>query len=183
MKQHNINTVRTSHYPNDPKWLDLCDQYGLYVVDEADLECHAFAIINDWNMISDNPAWEALYIDRAERMVRRDKNHPSIIMWSLGNEAGDGCNHRAMAKWIREYDNTRLIHYQGATQHEEEIKEEYPIYVDVRSYMYPDCDFCEEVGKRTDDPYPFFLCEYGHAMATAPAPCRIIKTCFISMIG
>lgn len=169
MKQHNINTVRTSHYPNDPKWLDLCDQYGLYVIDEADLECHAFEGVNNWNMISDDPAWEKLYVDRMERMVRRDKNHPSIIMWSLGNESGDGCNHRAMAKWAKEYDATRVIHYQGATQPGyEQRKEGDAVYVDVTSYMYPSCDFCEQVGQRTDDPYPFFLCEYGHAMGNGP---------------
>lgn len=159
MKQHNINTVRTSHYPNDPKWLDLCDQYGLYVVDEADLECHAFGPAGDWNMISDNPAWEALYVDRMERMVRRDKNHPAIIMWSLGNESDSGCNHRTMSEWAKAYDPTRLIHYETAGHAD---------YVDVFSRMYSDCDFCEEVGKRKDDPYPFFLCEYAHAMGNGP---------------
>ncbi len=159
MKQHNINTVRTSHYPNDPKWLDLCDQYGLYVIDEADLECHAFENVGDWEMISDDPAWEELYVDRIERMVRRDKNHPSIIMWSLGNESGSGCNHRTMSEWAKAYDPTRLIHYEGAAEAD---------YVDVFSRMYADVKFCEAVGKRKDDPRPFFQCEYCHAMGNGP---------------
>ncbi len=105
MKQHNINTVRTSHYPNDPRWLDLCDRLGLYVIDEADLETHGFGITGNVSQISDDPAWEAAYLDRAERMVERDKNHPSFIIWSLGNESGYGRNHDAMAAWIRQRDH------------------------------------------------------------------------------
>ena len=112
MKQHNINTVRTSHYPNDPRWLDLCDQYGLYVVDEADLETHG---MSDINQLSRDPEWQAAYLDRAERMVERDKNHPSVIMWSLGNESGYGDNHVKMAEWMHANDPTRLVHYEGAT--------------------------------------------------------------------
>lgn len=159
MKQHNINTVRTSHYPNDPKWLELCDEYGLYVIDETDIETHGFCDVGRWEYISDDPAWEALYVDRAERMVKRDKNHPSVIIWSLGNESGDGCNHRAMAKWIRGYDNTRPIHYESAGEAD---------YVDIFSRMYADCQFCEEVGRRENDPRPFFQCEYSHAMGNGP---------------
>ena len=90
MKRHNVNTVRTSHYPNDPYWLDLCDEYGLYVIDEADLETHGFGTVGDWGALSKDPAWRAAYVDRAERMVQRDKNHPSVIFWSLGNESGYG---------------------------------------------------------------------------------------------
>lgn len=101
MKQHNINAVRTSHYPNDPRFYDLCDEYGLYVIDEADLECHGFHRTDNSNQLSDDPDWEAAYLDRIERMIERDKNHPSIILWSLGNESYYGCNHAAMYRWAR----------------------------------------------------------------------------------
>lgn len=159
MKQHNINTVRTSHYPDDPRWYDLCDRYGMYVVDEADLECHGFGITGNINQISGDPAWEAAYVDRAERMVERDKNHPSIIFWSLGNEAGYARNHDAMAEWIRAYDPTRLIHYEGAFD---------AAVVDVVSVMYPKVDYLIEQGRKQDDPRPFFMCEYAHAMGNGP---------------
>ncbi len=159
MKQHNINTCRTSHYPPDPYWLDLCDQYGLYVIDEADLEAHGFCLFGDLNRLPDDPAWEAAFVERAERMVERDKNHPSIIIWSLGNEAGYGKNHDAMAAWIRAHDPTRPIHYEQAY--------EAPV-VDIVSVMYPKVDALIEQGKRTDDPRPFFMCEYAHAMGNGP---------------
>lgn len=160
MKQFNINTVRTSHYPNDPRWLDLCDQYGLYVIDEADLETHGMYCY-DISQLSNDPAWQKAYIDRAERMVERDKNHPSIIMWSLGNESGWGQNHDAMADWIKKADPTRAIHYEG-TIHTE--KEGY----DVVSTMYPTVDRLIEEGEKTNDPRPFFMCEYAHAMGNGP---------------
>jgi len=159
MKQHNINTVRTSHYPNDPYWLDLCDRYGLYVIDETDLECHGFAITGNINELSDDPEWEQAYIDRVERMVERDKNHPSVIIWSLGNESGYGRNHNAMANWIRERYADRPIHYEGA--HDAHV-------VDIVSTMYPSVDKLTDEGKKTDDPRPFFMCEYAHAMGNGP---------------
>jgi beta-galactosidase/beta-glucuronidase len=159
MKQNNINTVRTSHYTNDPRWLDLCDRYGLYVVDEADLECHGFGLTGDLNWLSNNKEWEAAYVDRAERMVERDKNHASVTIWSLGNESGYGTNHDAMAAWIRQADPTRLIHYEGAGE---------AAVVDIISVMYPKVEYLEKQGKRTDDPRPFFMCEYAHAMGNGP---------------
>lgn len=170
MKQHNINTVRTSHYPNDPFWLDLCDTYGLYVIDEADLETHCFATVGDWAKISNDPAWKYAYIDRAERMYERDKNHPSIIMWSLGNEAGNGQNHRAMAAWIREHDLSIPIHYERAAKKADDYYEEKYAddYVDVFSRMYASVDFCDEIGKQTDSTTPFLQCEYAHAMGNGP---------------
>jgi len=158
MKQHNINAVRTSHYPNDPRWLDLCDRYGLYVIDEADLETHGFGYGG-----SDIPArrseWREAFVDRARRMVARDRNHPSIIIWSLGNESGYGPNHDAMAECIRAADPTRLIHYEGAYDS--------PM-VDIVSTMYPTVERLIEEGKRTDDERPFFMCEYAHAMGNGP---------------
>ncbi len=182
MKQHNINTVRTSHYPNDPRFLDLCDEYGLYVIDEADLECHgfiqyddvktimqerqisgeeAFAIAeqNAASWISDNPEWEAAYVDRAARMVERDKNHACIIMWSLGNESFFGRNHEAMAAWIRAHDSTRLIHYEGDRKAK---------VADVFSTMYTSVEDLAKLGERTDLGKPHVLCEYAHAMGNGP---------------
>ncbi len=97
MKQHNINTVRTSHYPDDPRWLDLCDRYGLYMIDEADQEAHGFERVGDWAQLANDPDWRDAFVDRAVRMVERDKNHPCVVLWSLGNETGYGPNHDAMA--------------------------------------------------------------------------------------
>ena len=128
MKRHNVNAVRTSHYPPDPRFLDLCDRYGLWVIDECDLETHGFALEAWRGNPSDDPAWREAYLDRAERMVERDKNHPCVIAWSLGNEAGTGANLAAMAAWIRERDGSRLIHYEG--DHEN------CSYADVYSRMY-----------------------------------------------
>lgn len=159
MKRHNINTVRTAHYPPDPRWLDLCDRFGLYVIDEADLECHGFQRIGDWSRLSRDPAWHDAYLDRAVRMVERDKNHPAVIVWSLGNESGYGQNHDAMAAWIRQADPTRPIHYQGAAEAE---------VVDIVSVMYPPLETVIEQGRRADDPRPWFMCEYAHAMGNGP---------------
>jgi hypothetical protein len=128
MKRHNINAVRTSHYPPDPYFLDLCDRYGLWVIDECDLETHGFAFEGWRGNPSDDPAWREAYLDRAARMVERDKNHPCVIAWSLGNEAGTGANLAAMAAWIRDRDGSRLIHYEG--DHEN------CCYADVYSRMY-----------------------------------------------
>ena len=159
MKQHNINAVRTSHYTNDPRWLDLCDQYGLYVVNEADLESHGMAYTGNISSLADNPEWEAAHIDRAVRMVRRDKNHPSILIWSLGNEAGYGRNFKAMAKWIHQQDPTRLVHYEGGYDAPD---------LDIVSVMYPEVDTLIEQGENLDDHRPFFMCEYAHAMGNGP---------------
>jgi beta-galactosidase/evolved beta-galactosidase subunit alpha len=159
MKQHNINAVRTAHYPNDPRFYDLCDEYGLYVMDETDLECHGFASVGDWNRLSDDPAWEAAYVDRMERMVARDKNHPSIIMWSLGNESGFGRNHKAMATRARELDPTRPIHYEGDRQLE---------VSDVSSTMYSSVEEITRLAQEPNYTKPHILCEYAHAMGNGP---------------
>ncbi|MBE3561856.1 MAG: DUF4981 domain-containing protein, partial [Ktedonobacteraceae bacterium] len=160
MKQHNINAVRTSHYPDDPRFYDLCDEYGLYVIDEADLECHGFCLtLEPQKWSSDNPAWEAAYLDRAERMVQRDKNHPSIILWSLGNESFYGRNHAAMYHWIKTYDPTRLVHYEG--DHEAQT-------ADVYSKMYASLETLEKFVKKPDLDRPLLLCEYAHAMGNGP---------------
>ncbi|WP_415830377.1 glycoside hydrolase family 2 TIM barrel-domain containing protein, partial [Kibdelosporangium persicum] len=157
MKQHNINAVRTSHYPPHPAFLDLCDEYGLWVIDECDLETHGFTEVGWERNPSDDPRWEAAYLDRMARMVERDKNHPSIIMWSLGNEAHTGRNLAAMASWTRTRDRTRPVHYEGDAACE---------YVDVYSRMYASHAEVDEIGRTTS--MPFILCEYAHAMGNGP---------------
>ena len=162
MKQHNINCVRTSHYPNDPYWLDLCDEYGLYVIDEADLEAHGFGEHGgDWGELSKNADWKEAFVDRAVRLVQRDKNHPSVIIWSLGNESGYGPNHHAMIDAIRALD-PRPIHYESAYETEDYAG------LDMVSHMYTDVPTLIAEGQKTDDLRPFFLCEYAHAMGNGP---------------
>ena len=157
MKQHNINTVRTSHYPNDPRFLSLCDEYGLYVVDEADIECHGVVEFDSFDLIAADPKWEKQFVTRGVRMVQRDRNHPCVIMWSLGNESGYGCNHVAMKKAMQEVDDLP-IHYEGDKPGKT---------TDVYSRMY---EGIENLKKVADEfaPLPFFLCEYAHAMGNGP---------------
>ncbi|MGI6544541.1 MAG: glycoside hydrolase family 2 TIM barrel-domain containing protein [Limnochordia bacterium] len=159
MKRHNINAIRTSHYCNDPRFYDLCDYYGMYVIDEADLETHGFGRVGNINQLSDDPAWEAAYLDRMERMVRRDKNHPCIVMWSLGNESGYGRNHKAMAAWTRSYDDTRLIHYDRDMEME---------VTDLYSVMYSPLEKCIALAEEPNYTKPVILCEYAHAMGNGP---------------
>lgn len=168
MKQHNINAVRTSHYPHEPRFYDLCDEYGLYVMDEADLECHGFSL-TDWNRLSDDPAWEAAYVDRIERMICRDRNHPCVIMWSLGNESGFGRNHRAMAARARELDPTRPIHYEGDRAAE---------VADVLSQMYTPVEKCIELAHEPGWTKPLILCEYAHAMGNGPGGLKDYQDAF-----
>lgn len=167
MKRANINTIRTSHYPNPPEFLQLCDRYGFYVVDETDLEMHGGAqfdgvyAIRDDRLPNHQDAWTAAFVERAQRMVERDKNRPSVIFWSLGNESGFGKNHEAMADWIHSRDRSRLVHYENA------IHAGHPACVDVCSAMYPTVEQVRQEGER-DDPRPYFLCEYSHAMGNGP---------------
>jgi len=158
MKRHNINTVRTSHYPDDSRWYDLCDEYGMYLIDEADLETQGFGY-EAADIPARLPVWRKAFVDRAERMVARDRNHSSVIIWSLGNESGYGVNHDAMADWIRKNDPTRPIHYERAGEAKT---------VDIVSVMYPEVKNLVAEGQRTDDPRPFFMCEYAHAMGNGP---------------
>jgi beta-galactosidase/beta-glucuronidase len=181
MKRHNINAVRTSHYPPDTQFLHLCDEYGLWVIDECDLETHGFSRAAWRGNPSDDPRWRDAFTDRMHRMVERDKNHPSVIMWSLGNEAGHGENLRAMADWARDRDPTRLIHYQGDDSCD---------YTDVYSRMYTPFGELSAVGRRqeerTRDPaadgrrraMPFILCEYAHAMGNGPGGLRDYRDLF-----
>ncbi|MBR1926216.1 MAG: RICIN domain-containing protein [Bacteroidales bacterium] len=148
MKRHNINTVRTSHYPNDPKMYAMYDHFGLYIIDEADQECHGNS------SLSDTPSWEGAYIDRAERMVLRDRLHPSVIFWSLGNESGEGSNIVAERDAVRRLDS-RPVHYEGMNS-----------VADMDSQMYPSLESMEKRDRNGADK-PYILCEYAHAMGNA----------------
>jgi len=178
MKQHNLNAVRTSHYPNDPRFLQLCDEFGLYVIDECDLECHGFCTVqhhegsrpaNAWT--SDNPEWATAYVDRMERMVQRDKNRPCVVMWSLGNESEFGRNHEQMAQRARDLDPTRPIHYEADRTYYHPDRPGV-VTADVLSYMYPAHEKVIEIGENRDDGAaagkPFIMCEYIHTMGNGP---------------
>jgi len=164
LKRHNVNCVRTSHYIDDPRWYDLCDEYGLYIIDEADLETHGFRYEAP-DIPARMPEFKKSFLDRAERMVERDKNHACVVIWSLGNESGYGPNHIAMAEWVRSRDLTRPVHYEGERHHPEPRP---PMTADIMSYMYPNVPQLIELGQQEDDPRPFFMCEYAHAMGNSP---------------
>ncbi|KAK4214765.1 glycoside hydrolase [Rhypophila decipiens] len=187
MKAHNINALRCSHYPSDPRLLDLADELGLWVIDEADLECHGFydAVARPLNIpeemdyeerkklafpqaakfTSDNPSWTAAYLDRMEQLIARDKNHTSVIIWSLGNEAFYGRNHQAMYDYAKRVNPGRLVHYEGDPQAKS---------TDLYSYMYTPVEklieLAETEGVKSDGSFdkPIILCEYAHAMGNGP---------------
>ncbi|MGW6738429.1 glycoside hydrolase family 2 TIM barrel-domain containing protein [Streptomyces sp. NPDC055013] len=165
MKRHNLNAVRTSHYPPHPAFLDLCDEYGLWVIDECDLETHGFTEQGWRDNPVDDDRWTPALLDRAARMVERDKNHPSVVFWSLGNEAGTGRGLTAMAEWIHGRDASRLVHYEGDWNCRD---------TDVYSRMYAAHEEVERIGRGLDGgagkrrELPFIQCEYGHAMGNGP---------------
>ena len=161
MKRHNMNIVRTSHYPNDPRLLDLCDEIGLYVVDETDIECHGVNCFESYDFMATDPKWIPQFVDRGVRMVERDRNHPAVMLWSLGNESGYGCCHEAMAEAMRKIDTARPIHY------ERDQWEKEAITADVTSRMYADIDFMKEYAESAPKK-PLFQCEYCHAMGLGP---------------
>jgi beta-galactosidase len=156
MKQHNINTVRTSHYPNDPRWYDLCDQYGLYVIDEANIESHGMGYGRE--SLAKDPQWGKAHMDRTVRMLERDKNHPSIIIWSLGNEAGNGVNFEATYDWIKQRDRSRPVQYEQAGWWDRNT--------DIRCPMYARIGEIVNFARRNPD-RPLILCEYMHAMGNS----------------
>ena len=156
MKQNNINAVRTSHYPNTPEWYDLCDYYGLYVIDEANVESHGIGY-DPKDTLGAKPLWKKAHLDRGERMVERDKNHPSVIIWSLGNEAGDGPNFAAMYEWMRQRDPSRPVQYERA---------ELNAHTDIYCPMYATPNEIERFASNNPD-RPLILCEYAHAMGNS----------------
>ena len=162
MKQFNVNAVRTSHYPNDPYWLDLCDRYGIYLVDEANIEAHAFYLD-----VCRDPRYTNAFVERVRAMVERDKNHPSVIYWSLGNETGYGPNHDAAAGWVRGADPSRLLHYEGAIRPWGEGWGGGRRVTDVICPMYPPIKDIIQWSVESKDDRPMILCEYSHAMGNS----------------
>jgi len=154
MKRFNINCVRNSHYPNDRRWYDLCNEYGVYVVDEANIESHGMGYTFE-RSLGNNPVWEKSHLDRTSRMYETRKNYPCVVMWSLGNEAGPGSNFSATSKWLHSVDTSRPVHY-----------ERYNQVADVDSVMYPEVSYVENAGKQKSEK-PFYVCEYAHAMGNA----------------
>lgn len=195
IKQFNFNCIRTSHYPNDPYFYDLCDEYGILVIDEANLETHGLG-----SKLSNDPMWTNAFMERGIRMVIRDKNHPCIIFWSLGNEAGRGPNHAAMAEWIHDFDITRPIHYepaQGNHRVEGYIPPGHPdypkdhshriqvpvdhYYIDMISRMYPGIFTPELLVNHPGDNRPIFFCEYAHSMGNSTGNLKEFWDIFRSM--
>ena len=159
MKQFGFNAVRTSHYPNDPAFLDLTDELGLYVVGEADIETHAFI-----DELCNDPRYLAAWVDRAARMVRRDKNHVSVLLWSLGNESGHGPNHDAEAGYIRRYDPSRPLHYEGCIRWDWTSDQKIS---DITAPMYPPISAIVEHARSGKQLHPLIMCEYSHAMGNS----------------
>ncbi len=169
LKSYNFNAVRCSHYPNNPEFYDLCDAYGIYVMDEANVESHGVR-----GELTNNPQWGTAFLDRAVRMVERDKNHPSIFSWSLGNESGVGPNHAAMAGWIKWYDTSRIIHYEAAngsggklSPQSKNTPEDNQDFVDIISRMYPTPEEFIEMELSQTKKKPVISCEYSHAMGNS----------------
>ena len=181
IRQFNFNCIRTSHYPNDPYFYDLCDEYGIYVIDEANLETHGLG-----GKLSNDPLWTHAHMERAVRMVERDKNHPSVIIWSLGNEAGRGPSHAAMAEWIHDFDITRPVHYEPAQGNHrlegyiDPTNPDYPkdhshriqvpadqYYVDIVSRFYPGIFTPELLVNQPGDNRPILFVEYAHSMGNS----------------
>jgi beta-galactosidase len=159
MKKHNVNAVRTSHYPNQPLWYELMDEYGFYVIDEGNIETHGFGT-NTQNKLANDPAWKEAHIDRVKRMIYRDRNHPSIIIWSLGNESGDGANMTAVYDFVRQTDPSRPYHYEGTTMDGALFN------ADIGSFMYASPQRVQTFIKNKPE-VPLILCEYTHAMGNS----------------
>ncbi len=155
MKQNNLNAVRTSHYPNQPAWYDLCDRYGIYLIDEANIESHGMGYGRD--SLAKQPEWLDAHLNRTMRMVERDKNHPSVIIWSLGNEAGDGPNFVATSQWIHDRDQGRPVHYERAGRQP---------HTDIVCPMYPSPNTLANYASKPET-RPFIMCEYAHAMGNS----------------
>ncbi|MDY4969801.1 MAG: glycoside hydrolase family 2 TIM barrel-domain containing protein [Lachnospiraceae bacterium] len=178
MKQHNMNAIRTSHYPNDPRFYQLCDQYGFFVIDEADIESHGTADVYmkdaDWDTrrirwnraIADNPDFTEATVDRVQRCVHRDKNRPCVVIWSMGNECAYGCTFEEALKWTKQFDSTRLTHYESARYTSGDRKYDFS-NLDLHSRMYP--SFAEIRYYFNSNPdKPYVMCEYSHAMGNGP---------------
>ena len=178
MKQHNFNAIRSSHYPNAPYFYQMCDEYGFMVIDEADIEAHGPFMLyrkedtdqnrfHRWNeKIADDPAWEKAIVDRVQLMVQRDKNRPSIVMWSMGNESAYGCNFEKALAWTKKFDPDRITQYESARYRNYDITYDYD-NLDLYSRMYPSLQEIEDYLKN-DGSKPFLLVEYCHSMGNGP---------------
>ncbi len=182
MKRHNINAIRTSHYPNAPEFLRLCDEYGFYVVAEADIECHGVVNIDgsydaNYDLLATDPVYQEVILDRVRRSVIRDQNRPCAVIWSMGNESGHGRNFNEALRWTKAYDSSRLTHYERASfpPKGEEINR---ADLDLYSRMYPSVEDIDAYfrEKRLDKPY--ILCEYSHAMGNGPGDLEDYFACF-----
>lgn len=162
MKQNNINAIRTSHYPQSPMMYDLCDEYGLYVVDEANVEIHGMGVVHNHPDTTNHPAyhpdWNAAIMDREMALVERDKNHPSVITWSLGNESGNGENFKDAYRWIKNRDKSRPVQFEQADE---------TWNTDIVCPMYPSIDYMKEYASRQNPGRPYIMCEYAHAMGNS----------------
>lgn len=180
LKANNVNMVRTSHYPNDPRFLDLCDEYGFYVCNETDLETHGMQRYDpahsaeSWKILTDSPEWTESYLDRVERMFERDKNHACVLMWSLGNESGMGQNQVKMSEYLRRRMPGCIVHCEDASRNMWNHYQKGETWfnhdwIDVESRMYPDLEDCEKnYCLNQKNKLPLFLCEYSHAMGNSP---------------
>lgn len=178
MKQHNFNAIRTSHYPNSPVFYQLCDEYGFFVIDEADIEAHGSSELffeddnwknknKRWNEpIADNPAFTDAIMDRVKKCVHRDKNRPCVVIWSMGNESAYGCTFENALKWTKEFDPERLTHYESALYRSDRRKYDFS-NLDLYSRMYPSFEEIDEYLENEPDK-PFILCEYCHSMGNGP---------------
>ncbi len=183
MKRHNVNAIRTSHYPNDPRFPGLCDEYGFYLIDEADLETHGVGALGIWDIFTDSDDWTDAYVDRMARLFERDKNHACVLMWSVGNESGIGKNHRLMSEYVHARDARALVHSEDISRRnsdrlwqdlkdktDEEIGRMLECdYIDIESRMYPSPDEIRSIYvNRKVFSKPLYLCEYSHAMGNGP---------------
>jgi beta-galactosidase len=173
MKQHNVNAIRTSHYPNAPWFTELCDEYGFYVIGEADVETHGAtnfysgSYTETYCDIAMNPISDDIILDRQQRNVHRDKNRPSILIWSMGNESGWGTSFEIAGRWIKQYDDTRLLHYEGSIHAKEKYKPDLSM-LDVYSRMYDSLEGIDQYFNNPDNTKPYVLCEFCHAMGNGP---------------
>ena len=183
MREHNVNSIRTSHYPNAPEFYQMCDEYGFYVIDETDMECHGVTQVGkpthleSYNTLADDPTFMEVFVDRAQHCVIRDKNRPCVVMWSMGNEAGYGVNFAAALKWTKAYDPSRITHYERASfppEGQEINKDDLDIYSRMYTTIAEIDRYFEE--KLVDKPY--VLCEYCHAMGNGPGDLEDYFQCF-----
>ena len=183
MKQHNINAIRTSHYPNSPLFPRMCDRYGFYLIDEADVECHGVVYRDgdyneaNYNLIARDPDFCEAILDRVQHCVQRDKNRPSVVIWSMGNESGMGANFHEALRWTKEYDPSRLTHYERASfpPPGEEINHD---NLDLYSRMYPTIEEIDNYFEGNGVGKPYILCEYSHAMGNGPGDLENYFKCF-----